>query len=193
MKSPVQPQTAPNLDINDETIGRRQNQGSTSISSEGERVGGLASEAEDAQLAVVLGEDDARFITLGSQGEIVDKVQNDFEEGELTLTLTRGEKGLSGRITKLAPAEKPGDDRASQPKDPSQPAAPTMQQNASQPDYQSFRNFIGISALTSVAFMVLFGVLFTNGAISSTAMAISGVLLLLATVGFARLWYDLGH
>lgn len=191
MKAPAQPQSPPEPGIDEETIHRRRRQSSTSISSEGEQLSGLAEEAEGAELAVIFGKGEAKFITIDNHGEIVDKFRNDFEDEELTLHLRRGEKGLMGRVTKVSPQEDPG--REHPPSVDQSSAAPrsSMPQNASQSNHQSFRNFVGLSALTSLAFIALFGTLYNQGLISLSSMAITGVLLALSAMGFSRLWYDL--
>ncbi|NUC71736.1 hypothetical protein HTZ84_05330 [Haloterrigena sp. SYSU A558-1] len=58
-------------------------------------------------------------------------------------------------------------------------------------DISEFRTFLGLSSLASVAFLVLFLVMFSADILPVALVAALTVILFLSALGFGRLWYDL--
>ncbi|WP_226040820.1 hypothetical protein [Natrinema sp. DC36] len=58
-------------------------------------------------------------------------------------------------------------------------------------DVTEFRTFLGLSSLASVAFLLLFLMMFSADILPVALVAGLTVLLFLSALGFGRLWYDL--
>lgn len=67
----------------------------------------------------------------------------------------------------------------------------SMGQTPTPPGHESFKNFVGLSSLASLAILFLFVTIYLQGVIGPGVLGFVTMVLVFATIGFAKLWNDL--